>query len=102
VPLFWLTYGILTAALRAWSSPAAFFTLGSRPRWLADRGLEFASGHQLYPLSVELIPANMIGRFLDDGNLRKLRKMLIKKRPPAPSLRRGTATKAQGAQTPPP
>jgi hypothetical protein len=65
----------------------------------ADRGLEFASGHQLYPLSVELIPANMIGRFLDDGNLRKLRQMLIKKRPPAPSLRRGTATKAQGGQT---
>jgi hypothetical protein len=65
----------------------------------ADRGFEFASGHQLYPLSAELIPATMIGRFLDDGDLRKLRQMLIKKRRPAPSVRRDTATKAQSGQT---
>jgi hypothetical protein len=35
----------------------------------ADRGLEFASGHQLDPISAELIPANMIGRILDDSDL---------------------------------
>jgi hypothetical protein len=34
----------------------------------ADRGLEFASAHQLDPLSAEQIPANMIGRLLDDGD----------------------------------
>jgi hypothetical protein len=35
----------------------------------ADRGLEFASGHPLDPESAGQIPANMIGRFLDDGDL---------------------------------
>jgi hypothetical protein len=53
----------------------------------ADRGLEFASGHQLDPVSAEQIPVNMIGRFLDDGDLR-LHRMIIKKKPPAPSVRR--------------
>jgi hypothetical protein len=56
----------------------------------ADRELEFASGHQLDPLSAELIPANMIGKFVDDSDLQKLHRMLIKKRPPAPSVRRRT------------
>jgi hypothetical protein len=30
----------------------------------------------------------MIGRFLDDGDRRKLHRTLIKKKPPAPSVRR--------------
>jgi hypothetical protein len=96
VPLFWLTYrhsdgsaagvvvvescGLLHARLKASLSGG-------------DRGLEFASGHQLDPLSAELIPANVIGRFLDDGDLRKLHRMLIKKKPPAPSVRRQTPAK---------
>jgi hypothetical protein len=54
----------------------------------ADRELEFAAGHQLDPLSAELIPANMIGRFLGDGELRRLHHMAIKKKPPAFSVRR--------------
>jgi hypothetical protein len=33
----------------------------------------------------------MIGRFLDDGDLRKLHRMVIKKKLPAPSVR--TASK---------
>jgi hypothetical protein len=37
--------------------------------------------------------ANMIGRFLDDGDLLKLHRMLIKKKPPALSVRRRMATK---------
>jgi hypothetical protein len=66
--LFWLTYrhpddraagvvvvesrsGLLHARLKA--------SLAG-----ADRELEFASGHQLDPLSAEQIPANMIGRLL--------------------------------------
>jgi hypothetical protein len=59
----------------------------------ADRGLEFVSGHQLDPESASQIPANMIGRLLDDGDLRKLHRMLLKKKPPAPSVRRWTASK---------
>jgi hypothetical protein len=43
------------------------------------------------------IPANMIGRFLDDGDLQKLHRMLIKKKPTAPSVRRRTASKRKAA-----
>jgi hypothetical protein len=35
----------------------------------ADRELGFASGHRLDPVSAEMIPANMVGRFLDDRDL---------------------------------
>jgi hypothetical protein len=35
----------------------------------------------------------MIGRFLDDGDHRKLHQMLIEKKPPAPSAARRTASK---------
>jgi hypothetical protein len=59
----------------------------------ADRGREFVSGHQLDPESAGQIPANMIGRLLDDGDLQKLHRMLIKKKPTAPSVRRQTASK---------
>jgi hypothetical protein len=94
VPLFWLTYhypdcpgvvviestGLLHARLKA-----------SLAR--ADRGLAFVSGQQLDPVSAAQVPANMIGRFLDDGDLRKLQRMLLKKKPPAPSVRRATDRK---------
>jgi hypothetical protein len=96
--LFWLTYrhsdgraagvvvieshGLLHARLKA-------SLVG------ADRELEFASGHQLDPESAGQIPANMIGRFLDDGDLQKLHRMLIRKKPPAPSVRRQTTAKCK-------
>jgi hypothetical protein len=94
VPLFWLTYrhpdgraagvvviesrsGLLQAGLKASLAGAA-------------RGLEFASGHWL---DLENAGQNMIGRFLDDGDLPKLHQMLLKKKSPAPSARRGMAAK---------
>jgi hypothetical protein len=40
----------------------------------------------------------MIGRFLGDGDLRKLQRMVIKKKPPAPSVRRRTLAKAKIGQ----
>jgi hypothetical protein len=43
--------------------------------------------------SARQIPAAMVGRLLDDGDLRKMQRMLIKKKPPAPSVRRRTAAK---------
>ena len=58
----------------------------------ADRGLE-VSGNQLDQESAARIPANMIGSFLDAGDLRKLHQMLLKKKPPARSVRRRTAVK---------
>ena len=93
MPLFWLNYrhpdgaagvvvieshGLLHARLKA--------SLAG-----ADRDLEFVSGHKLDQDSTRQIPANMIGRFLDDGDLRNLHRMRISKKPPAPSVRRGTA-----------
>jgi hypothetical protein len=45
------------------------------------------------PESAGEIPASMIGRLLDDGDLKKLHRMLIKKKPPAPPVRQPTATK---------
>src|ERR1700747_2784982 len=97
--LFWLTYhhpdgagvvviesrGLLHARLKASLSGA-------------DRGLEFVSGHQLDPISAAQVPANMIGRFLDDGDLRKLQRMLLKKKPPAPSVRRRTTGKRRAGK----
>jgi hypothetical protein len=65
----------------------------------ADRGLEFEPGHQLDPESANQIPANTVGRFLDDGDLRKLHRMLIKKKPPAPSVRRQTDAKRRLAKS---
>jgi hypothetical protein len=98
VPLFWLNYryrhpngrpagvvviesaGLLHARLKAALAGA-------------DRELEFVSGHQLDEESARQIPANMMGRLLDDGDLRKLHQTLVKKKPPAPSARRRTTAK---------
>ena len=65
--LFWLTHRhpVRTAGVVAIESALVG----------GDRLLEFPSGPQL-----ELTPANLIGSFLDDGNLRKT---LIRKKPPA-------------------
>jgi hypothetical protein len=59
----------------------------------APNELEFVSGHQLDQESAAQIPASMMGRLLDDGDLRKLQGMLVKKKPPAPSVRRRTTAK---------
>jgi hypothetical protein len=49
------------------------------------------SGQQPDPISAAQIPTNIAGRFLNDGDLRKLQRTVIKKKPPAPSVRRRTA-----------
>jgi hypothetical protein len=59
----------------------------------ADRELEFVSAHRLDQESAGQIPANMMGSFLNDGDLRKPHWMQIKKKPPAPSVRRWTTRK---------
>jgi hypothetical protein len=67
----------------------------------ADRGLEFAFGHPLEQESAGHIPANMTGRLLDDGDLRKLHRTWIKKKPPAPSVRQQTRSAGVGRDDPP-
>jgi hypothetical protein len=73
------------------------------PDWLrGGQLLEFASGLQIDQESAGQIPANMISSFLDDGDLRKLHRTLIKKKPPAPSVRRGRPPSAEWADNDPP
>jgi hypothetical protein len=89
--LFWLTYrpaGVVVVESRGLLHARLKASLAS-----ADKGLEFACGYPLDQKSAGQIPANMNGRLLDDGDLRQLHRMLIKKKPPAPSVRRQTATK---------
>jgi hypothetical protein len=64
-----------------------------------DRGLAFVSGHRLDEESASQIPVNMIGRLLDDDDLRKLQGMLLKKKPPAPSVRRRTTAKRRAGKS---
>jgi hypothetical protein len=59
----------------------------------AGRELEFASGHQLDQESAGQIPVKMIGRLLDDGDLRKLLRAITPKKPRALSVRRRAAAR---------
>jgi hypothetical protein len=59
----------------------------------ADRDLEFVSGQKLDQENARQIPESMIGRLLDDGDLRKLHRTLVKKKPPVRSVRRRSAVK---------
>jgi hypothetical protein len=93
VPLFWLTYRHRDGRAAGVVVIESAGLLHARLKAGADRGLEFASGHKLDQDSARHVPANTMGRLLDDGDLRKLHQTLIKKKPPAPSLRRRTATK---------
>ena len=54
--------------------------------------------HQLDPESADQIPADTIGRFLDDGDLRKLQGMLLKRKPPATSVRQRAAAKRRAGK----
>jgi hypothetical protein len=104
MPLFWLTYRYPQGrVVRYPDGRVAGVVVIEAPDLLqarlkaalagADRELEFASGHQLDPLSAEQIPDEMLGRRLNRGDLRKLHRMLVRKKPPAPSVRRLTAAK---------
>jgi hypothetical protein len=95
VPFFWLNYRhpngrfvgsavIEASALVSARMTAAVYGLND---WLV-----FASGHELDDASAHQIPENMIGRLLDEGDLRMLQRLLIKN-PPAPSVRRRKAAR---------
>ena len=47
----------------------------------ADRGLNFAGAHELDAKSARQVPADMIGRLLDDGDIRKLQRAITPKKP---------------------
>ena len=104
MPLFWLTYRFpIGRVVRYPDGRVGGVVVIEAPDLLharlkaalagADRDLQFASGHQLDPESARQVPADMLGRHLNRGDLRKLHQMLLKKKPPAPSVQRRTATK---------
>jgi hypothetical protein len=86
VPLFWLTYrhhdGRAAGVVVIESGDLIHARLKAALAG-ANRKLDFVSGDRLDPESAGQIPADMLGRFLDDGDLRKLHRMLLKKEPPA-------------------
>jgi hypothetical protein len=94
MPLFWLTYrhpngraaGVVVIESGDLFHARLKAALAGANRELdAQRGYaEFASGHQLEPESARQVPANMMGRLLDDGDLRKLHQVLLKEKPRAP------------------
>jgi hypothetical protein len=94
VPLFWLTYhhpdgpGVVVIESNCLLHARLKASLAR-----ADRELEFASGRQLDPESARQVPADMLGRRLNRGDLQKLHQILLKKKPPAGSLRRRTIAK---------
>jgi hypothetical protein len=53
---------------------------------LNDR-LTFASGHEIDAESARQVPESMIGRLLDDRDLRRLQQALMPKKPLAPSVK---------------
>ena len=100
VPLFWLNYrhprGRFAGAAVVESSALVSARMAAAVYGLNDR-LEFASGHELDQESALKVPTDMLGRLLDDGELRKLSRMLLSpKKPPAPSLWRPKAPRRVG------
>src|SRR5713101_2534578 len=59
----------------------------------ADRGFNFAGAHELDAKSARQVPADMIGRLLVDGDIRKLQQAIKPKKPAAPIVRCRTAAK---------
>src|SRR6266850_7666084 len=53
----------------------------------ADRGLDFAGAHELDAKSARQVPADMIGRLLDDGDICKLQQAITPKKPASPTVR---------------
>jgi hypothetical protein len=81
---------IILMALPAWCAQSGDLIHARLKVALAglDHGLEFASGHTLDAESARQIPEAMIGRLFNDGDLPRLHRILITKKPPAPSVRR--------------
>ena len=96
VPLFWLNYRHPDGPFAAVAVVEATALVQARMKAAVtglDQGLEFAVGHELDEVSARQIPADMIGRLLDDGDLRRLERIITRKKPAAPSLRRRSSAK---------
>ena len=59
----------------------------------ADQGLSFAGAHEIDAKSARQVPADMIGRLLDDGDIRRLQQAIAPKKPAGPTVRGRPAAK---------
>jgi hypothetical protein len=96
VRLFWLDYchpdGRFAGAAVIEASTLVSARMTAAVYGLNDQ-LKFASGHELDEATAHEIPENMIGRLLDDRDLRRLQHFLMPRKSPAPSVRRRKAAR---------
>jgi hypothetical protein len=102
VPLFWLNYrhprGRFAGVVVIESSTLVSARMAAAVYGLNDR-LEFESGQELDQESALKVPTDMLGRLLDDRELRKLSRMFLgPKESPASSLWRPKAPHRVGKQ----
>jgi hypothetical protein len=101
VPLFWINYRHLNgrpAGVVAIESNSLIHARMKAALSGADRGLDFADAVEFDEASARKIPADMIGRFLDDDDLRELLEAITSKKPSVPSVRRRTASKRRAGR----
>jgi hypothetical protein len=91
VALFWLSYrhrdGSFAGAVMIESNALIYARMRVALSG-ADKGLAFISGDVLDPDSVGEMPSDLLGSLLDQSDLRKLERLLLKKKPPERSVRR--------------
>jgi hypothetical protein len=96
VPLFWLNYRHPDGRFAVVAVVEATALIQARMKAAVtglDQGLDFVVGHELGEESARQIPADMIGRLLDDGDLRRLERIITRKKLAAPSVRRRSSAK---------
>jgi hypothetical protein len=96
VSLFWLNYRHPDGRFAVVAVVEAMALIQARMKAAVtglDQGLDFAVGHELDEQSARQIPADMIGRLLDDGDLRRLQRIITRKKPTAPSVRLRSSAK---------
>ena len=90
MPLFWLNYrhskGRFAGAAVIEASTLISARMAAAVYGLND-GLDLVSGHELDAETARQVPEGMIGRLLDDRDLRRLQHVLMPKKPPAPSIK---------------
>jgi hypothetical protein len=94
VSLFWLNYRHPDGRAAGVAAVEAHSLIAARMKAAVaglDKGLNFTDGHELDAASARQIPDDMIGRLLDDGDLRRLERITTRKKPAAPSVRCRTA-----------
>jgi hypothetical protein len=84
VPLFWLSYRHQDSSFAGAVVIESNALINARMRVAlsgADEGLLFLSGHLLDDESAGQMPAELLGRLLNQDDLRKLARRLLRKKP---------------------